>query len=215
MSKKALPLALLLTLMPAFAHAAYVYPVAGNAMRDNNNDGVADELTPYSANYVFKSPSTMSESRTFAELDISALGAFTSASLQFMAFRYNEQDTQLAVYGYQGNGVIQLSDWNAGGTLLAVTPVIQGYADWSQRGEGINFSYDITASLQAAKAAGSHYYSIYFTKPVAQDDALVTVGNYSIITPSIAAPVPDSSSTLVLAAIATTAALALRRRRRG
>lgn len=211
MPKSILRLLLVLVFTPMSAIATVIGFSASNALRDNNLDDTPDELAWYASNYVYHA---IGESRTFAEFDLRALPAITSASVQFDVRRYNSGAMQLQVYGYLGNGSVELSDWHAAGSLLSSLS-IDPYVD---RGDLLAFSVDVTGALSAAQAAGASYFSLYFRDPTRATDfneGLLTVGNFSIATPGIAAPaaVPEAAATagLLLAALAGCVALPRRR----
>ena len=188
-----------------------------NAIRDNTKaDGVPDELAPYARNYVVNNgwvgvPEEYTwESRTFVEFNLSkASKYFNYAELLFSVFRYNTPhmpDQIIKVNSYQGNGIIELNDWFAASNFVGVTEQIKGFSDdTTNRGDRIDFSIDITASLLSAFDSGYLYYGVSFSNPnttfVDSRDplgygSLLTVGNYQISTEYIA-PVPEPTTMLL------------------
>lgn len=228
---------LVLTLAPAALMAGpYVtYESAANAIRDNNGDGTPDALAPYAQDYVYHdasiyTPTSTEESRAFVEFALSpALGSFNSAVLNFDAFRYNSPHVPpqtLSLYGFQDDGTISLSDWNASATLLGTTAPIAGYATNAQRGQSVPLSFNITGAFQAAVNAHASHFAIYVKNPVVSltdsgdplgYSSLLTVDNFTITTSTVQpSHVPDSGSMLTLLALAAAAlaGLAAMERRR-
>jgi len=177
-----------------------IFPAASLAARDNPPaDGVPDQLTPQSSNYVYYDfpvlyPASLAESRTFVEFNIAGRSKYGRVTLSFDAFRYNAPhlaDQIVDVFTYVGDGAIELEDWTRPSTFAGSTAPIKGWnPDGSNRGEGVPELVDITTAFNAAVDAGNNYLGIVFRKPapsaINSSDPLgysdlVTVGNYRIL----------------------------------
>jgi len=164
-------------------------------------------------------PTSIQESRVFAEFNISSLiEPFSRANLYFRATCDNGchlPAQSIDFYTYRGDGQITLNDWYAQGTPACTIGPIPGYTDFKDRGFKIDYSMDITSQLQVARQAGWTRLGIYFRNPnvtyVYQSDllgysAIIQINPLKIET----IPIPEPAT---LSLLALGAAVLLRKRK--
>lgn len=168
-------------------------PAAVNAIRYPEG-----KLAPQAKDYVSHQPT--GESRAYVEFDLRSLSTPPDyAEFVFKVSQHNLTnlpDQTIHVYGYKGDGIIGLDDWQTEGTYLGMAGPFAGYTPLkSDRGGGKpggEFRFDITGLLSDALASKSRYVGFYFRNPTATKlnhtdplgySALLRVGGFQITFP--------------------------------
>jgi MYXO-CTERM domain-containing protein len=219
-----LAIGLMILLIGSFSSKATMLFPTTDAIRDNNGNGVADEVASYASDYLFHTE--FDESRVFNEFDISWLPlvgiTVETATLHFSLVNYEnysfvpDLSNFVQLHSYVGDDNITLEDWYNPSNLLIDTFEITEYSG-PEGFEILELSFDISDLVKSFVTSGELNIGIAANDPVAHSSfdppGLLTLNNMriSLNEQSVAEPVSEPG---LFALLGLSSLLLIRRRKR-